>query len=149
MLASEEEAMAAEAQALWRPVVPYIITKDANGDVTNTAGIAVPGFVQAPAPMAQAPASAPVARVSISQQQPPPGFSPAPLKPRSGRLPRTRPLYDDNDYPGVPREIRRLEHEPVGTYLVQATICIMRRGILKRTLRLGCMGFMSVLISSR
>lgn len=131
MLASGEEVVAADGPR--RPVAPYILTKNENGDVINRAGIAVPGFVQAPVSMAQAPASAPVPRVSISQAKPPPGFSPAQPSPRPGhlprtrplydedpsRLPRTRPLYDDSDYPGVPREVHRLEHEPVGTYLVR------------------------------
>lgn len=121
------------AAAARLPETSYIITRDDDDNVIRRTRITAASSAQGPLSMGQAPASAPVPRVSISQAQPPPGFSPAQSSPRPGHLPRTRPLYDevpshlprtrplydDSDYPGVPREVRRLEHEPVGTYLVR------------------------------
>lgn len=106
------------AEQPWRPRVPYIITKDGNGDVVNRAGTSVPVSVAATGPAPQA-SAAPVTVATHSQPRPRPGFTPAQPSPRPGHLPRTRPLYDDSDYPCVAREVHRLEYEPVGTYLVR------------------------------
>lgn len=154
VLASREEVAAAEEPR--RKVDPYVITKDGNGDVVNRAGVAVPG------PASQA-FAAPATIAAQSKPQPRPGFFPAQSSPRpspasrqprtrplydkedySGHLPRTRPLYDDSDYPGVPREVHLLEHEQTGRWLVRGNVCILRRGMTG----LDCMGFMSVSMDS-
>lgn len=106
------------ATAARLPETLYIIARDEGDNIISRTGIAAPGLIPAPGPAPQA-SAAPVTSAAQSEPQPRPRFFPAQPERRPGLLPRTRPLYDDNDYPEVPREVRRLEHEPVGTYLLR------------------------------